>query len=290
MRSTVDGPLCPDMSVSQLRCVGNDPRRLVREPISIATLHRYAVAPGDRARPGSVPMSRPSSSSPASAATCRRATPTRDQPSPHLAPPQPSGATRHLNRRSTSRHPADAARRATRGVAARRDTSRRDTTRHEGLRHDSAPVVVVSRHHNRHRRCQLATGPGAWSSLGLWRKARATDKGALPERVPFRGFPYLFPQAVYNRPARLGGFGKRWASRLGGSIHAQVRLSTSERDGVVPTLSTLIHRSSQGLIPSSGKPGGRVRTDVDKAWGNRCGQALSVTRLSTSCGSVWISC
>lgn len=67
-------------------------------------------------------------------------------------------------------------------------------------------------------------------------------------------------------------------------------LSTSERNCFVPTLSTLIHRHSQEFVPSGGQRRRPKRTDVDEPWGNRCGQTLSVTSLSTCCGSVWISC
>ena len=67
-------------------------------------------------------------------------------------------------------------------------------------------------------------------------------------------------------------------------------LSTSERDGFVPTLSTLIHRRSQGFIPSGGQLHRSFPTDVDEPWGNRCGQTQTVTGLSTACGRLWISC
>jgi hypothetical protein len=52
----------------------------------------------------------------------------------------------------------------------------------------------------------------------------------------------------------------------------------------------VIHRSSQVVIPSGGKPSRPYPTDVDGAWGNRCGQTRTVTAVPTGCGRVWISC
>jgi len=67
-------------------------------------------------------------------------------------------------------------------------------------------------------------------------------------------------------------------------------VSGTGRRPIVPTLSTQVHRHSQVVIPSSGQPSSRYPTDVDRAWGNRCGQTLSVTGVPTACGRVWISC
>jgi len=104
-----------------------------------------------------------------------------------------------------------------------------------------------------------------------------------PERVSFARYPYLFPQPVYNS-------GRSSAVARPTPFHAQRTLSTSERNCPVPTLSTPIHSRSQAFIPSGGQLSDANPTDVDKPWGNRCGQTLSVTSLSTGCGNVWISC
>ena len=55
----------------------------------------------------------------------------------------------------------------------------------------------------------------------------------------------------------------------------------------VPLLSTA---RPQGLSPAVDNSGWSFCTDVDGAWGNRCGQTHTVTKMPTGCGRVWISC
>jgi hypothetical protein len=112
------------------------------------------------------------------------------------------------------------------------------------------------------------------------RQRPPTDNDARSRPRNGLSTPGRYPQKIHSSPHQT--------TRK--PIHRQRTLSTSGRNRFVPTLSTLIHRPPQVVIPSGGQGEEPNPTDVDQAWGNRCGQTRSVTELSTACGRVWISC
>jgi hypothetical protein len=125
---------------------------------------------------------------------------------------------------------------------------------------------VMSAHQGRHARPD---------SRIRWSRARS------------RVFPPVVPRVIHSHPRHHPIIPSD--TRVTGR-HPQALVSTSERHRIVPTLSTPIHRRAQEVIPSGGKLGRPEPTDVDEAWGNRCGQTRGVTAVLTPCGRVWISC